>query len=114
MADRPVKMQRVDAPYARAVLRVEKTWAEPCVVLGSSPTTAIRVTAPGNVVVPLYKGMGVISREKAATTLRRAAESVGVVADIFLVEVRTLVGVQGYGMVAVPRAVQPRFLVEQG
>lgn len=114
MPDRPIKMRRLTASWPRAILRVEKTWPQPCVVLGSSPTTPIEVTAPGSVVVPLYKGMGGASREKAAVTLTRAAESAGVVADVFVVEVRTPTGVQGYGMVAVPRALEPRFLLEQG
>lgn len=88
-----------------------KSWAAPCVVLGATTTTAIRVEFPLNVVVPLYDGMGRVSRGAAATTLRRAA---GMPVDIFVVEVKTPSRVQGYGMLAVPQALEPRFLVEKG
>jgi hypothetical protein len=114
MSDRPIKVRRLTTSFARAVLRVEKTWPEPCVLLGSSPTSAIKVTAPGNVVVPLYDQMGPVSQRLAVTTLRRVAEGTNIVPDIFLVELCTPAGVQGYGMVAVPRAIEPRFLIERG
>jgi len=90
---------------------VEKTWEGACVVLGSTPTSAIRVTSPTNVVIPLYDAMGPLSRKLAATTLRRVAQSP---VDLFIVEVCTPAGVQGYGMVAVPQAVEPRFLLKEG
>lgn len=111
MPDRPIKARNVVSPYPRAILRVVKSWAGPCVVLGATTTTAIRVQSPSNVVVPLYDGMGRVSRGVAATTLRRAA---GVPVDVFVVEVKTPSGVQGYGMLAVPQALEPRFLVEEG
>ena len=111
MPDRPIQTRRVTAQCARAILRVEKTWEGSCVVLGSTPTSAIRVTSPTNVVVPLYDRLGPISQKLAATTLRRVSHFP---ADLFLVEVSTPAGVQGYGMVAVPQALEPRFLVEEG
>ena len=111
MSNRPVKTRRVAAQCARAILRVEKTWEGACVVLGSTPTSAIRVSSPTNVVVPLYPHMGPLSQKLAATTLRRVARFP---VDLFLVEVSTPAGVQGYGMVAVPQALEPRFLIEEG
>lgn len=111
MSERPIKTKRLQTPYARAVLRVEKTWEAPCVLLGSSPTDIIQVYAPKNVVIPLSPGAGRRSRELAARSLRRVA---GFPVDLFVVEVSTPAGVQGYGMVAVPQAVEPRFFLEKG
>lgn len=111
MPERPIKVRHVTSTYPRTVLRVDKTWPEPCVVLGSTPTSAIETSAPDHVVVPLYENMGPVSQRLAAKTLRRAAS---IPVDLFLVEVVGSSGTQGYGMLAVPRAVEPRFLVEEG
>lgn len=110
MPERPIKMRRVDALRENPILRVEKSWAGSCVVLGSEPTSAIRVIKPTKVVVPLYDSMGPLSQKLAATTLRRVAEFP---ADIYVVEVSSPSGAKGYGMLAVPQALEPRFLIEK-
>ena len=109
MPERAIRRRQVVADREHPILRVEKTWQGPCVILGASPTTPIPVMQPSNVVVPCYRSMGPVSQDVAAATLRRAA---GVPSDIFVVELRTPSGVRTYGMLAVPQALEPRFVVD--
>jgi hypothetical protein len=109
MTRRPLKSARLVASRPDAVIRLEKTWEGPCVFIGAEPTTAIKVSMPDDPVIPIYPRMGPLTREKALTTLMRAAPYS---ADVFVVELVFAGAVRGQGLVAVPRATTPRFFLD--
>ena len=108
MPGRPIKTQTLTATGEHPILRVRRTWPDLVVVLGSSPTSAIKMAAPNNPVVPTYPSMGPLSQTKAAVTLARVAPYP---ADIYVVEVVTPAGKRTYGVVAVPRSLIPEFTI---
>ena len=109
MAETSLKIRQVSSGVEHPVLRVERSWDGDLYLLGPELGDVIRVCSPGPVVLPRYDREGPVSRRAGATALARHTPYP---CDVFVAEVVTPSGPKGSAMFAVPRGLEPRFVLD--
>lgn len=102
----PIMLARYAVTRPNVAVYVQRTWAGPVIIKGTSPRTIIRVDRPDRVTIPLGPNPGPVTRQAEARNLTEFCPDP---IDVYVVEVTQASGQRGYGMIAVPRRTVPVF-----